>query len=83
MEPDNDSDFLDDEDDDTVYSKKSKPKGKGKGKGKGKAKASSYTARPTFSAGENPKVMLISLKAVRPEREFPFCLLTACRVLWD
>ncbi|KAJ6594021.1 SNF2 family N-terminal domain-containing protein [Mycena capillaripes] len=62
MGPDNDSDFVDDEDDDTVYSKK-KSKAKGKGKGKGKAKASSYTARPTFSAGENPKVMLISLKA--------------------
>ncbi|KAJ7924933.1 SNF2 family N-terminal domain-containing protein [Mycena leptocephala] len=64
MEPENDSDFLDDEDDDAVYSKKkSKAKGKGKGKGKQKANASSYTARPSFSAGENPKVMLISLKA--------------------
>ncbi|KAJ7045638.1 SNF2 family N-terminal domain-containing protein [Mycena alexandri] len=58
MEPDNDSDFLDDEDDDTAHSKKSKGKGKAKAKAKGKAKASSYN---TF--GENPKVMLISLKA--------------------
>ncbi|KAJ6500012.1 SNF2 family N-terminal domain-containing protein [Mycena vitilis] len=55
---DNDSDFLDDEDDHTVYSKK-----KSKGKGKAKAKTSSYATRPTFSAGDNPKVMLISLKA--------------------
>jgi hypothetical protein len=54
---------LDDDDaDDTVWSKK---KGKAKGKGKQKAKASSYTAR---SAGGNPKVMLISLKAVRGVR---------------
>ncbi|KAJ7346747.1 SNF2 family N-terminal domain-containing protein [Mycena albidolilacea] len=57
VEPANDSDFLDDDADDTVWSKK---KGKAKGKGKQKAKASSYTAR---SAGGNPKVMLISLKA--------------------
>ncbi|KAJ7901958.1 SNF2 family N-terminal domain-containing protein [Mycena olivaceomarginata] len=58
VEPANDSDFLDDDDaDDTVWSKK---KGKAKGKGKQKAKASSYTAR---TAGGNPKVMLISLKA--------------------
>ncbi|KAJ7497414.1 P-loop containing nucleoside triphosphate hydrolase protein [Mycena latifolia] len=61
MEPDNDSDFLDDDDDDSVYAKKNK-KAKGKGKGKGKGKLSSYTAWAT-SPGENPKVMLISLKA--------------------
>ncbi|KAF7361792.1 DNA repair protein rad5 [Mycena venus] len=36
MEPDNDSDFLDDEDDGSAWSKK---KGKTKGKGKGKQKA--------------------------------------------
>ncbi|KAJ7251551.1 SNF2 family N-terminal domain-containing protein [Mycena haematopus] len=59
MEPDNDSDFLDDEDDDTVLVKNKK----GKAKGKGKEKAASYTARSTFAAGGNPKVMLISLKA--------------------
>lgn len=83
MEPENDSDFLDDEDDDAVYSKKkSKAKGKGKGKGKQKANASSYTARPTFSAGENPKVMLISLKAVRDRRPFPVHPLIAFRGLW-
>ncbi|KAJ7076375.1 SNF2 family N-terminal domain-containing protein [Mycena belliarum] len=54
--PDDDSDFLDDEDDDSIYAKKNK-KDKGKRKGKGKA---TYTAGPS---GENPKVMLISLKA--------------------
>ncbi|KAJ6499180.1 SNF2 family N-terminal domain-containing protein [Mycena sanguinolenta] len=58
MEVDNDSDFIDDEDDNTAWSKK-----KSKGKGKGKAKASSYTAGSSIPAGENPKVMLISLKA--------------------
>ncbi|KAJ7780541.1 SNF2 family N-terminal domain-containing protein [Mycena maculata] len=64
MEIDGDSDFLDDEDDDTIYSKKkSKGKGKAKAKTKPKGKASSYTARPTLAPGENPAVMLISLKA--------------------
>ncbi|KAJ7703076.1 SNF2 family N-terminal domain-containing protein [Mycena rosella] len=59
MQAEDDSDFLDDEDDESVYAKKNK---KGKGKGKAKAKPS-YTTRPTLSPGENPKVMLISLKA--------------------
>ncbi|KAF8210396.1 SNF2 family N-terminal domain-containing protein [Mycena galopus ATCC 62051] len=58
MEPDND---LADDDEDSAWSKK-KGKAKGKGKQKQKAKAS-YTARSTYAAGENPKVMLISLKA--------------------
>ncbi|KAJ6587041.1 SNF2 family N-terminal domain-containing protein [Mycena vulgaris] len=62
MEVADDSDFLDDEDDNTIYAKKNK-KAKGKGKGKAQAKSSSYTTRPTLSPGENPKVMLISLKA--------------------
>ncbi|KAF7376249.1 DNA repair protein rad5 [Mycena sanguinolenta] len=61
MEVDDDSDFIDDEDDDTAWSRNQKSKGKGKAKGK--AKASSYTAQSTTPAGENPKVMLISLKA--------------------
>ncbi|KAJ7178411.1 SNF2 family N-terminal domain-containing protein [Mycena crocata] len=63
MEPADDSDFLDDEDDDSVYATKKKGRAKAKGKGKGKAKASSYTTRTTFLPGENPKIMLISLKA--------------------
>ncbi|KAJ7446182.1 SNF2 family N-terminal domain-containing protein [Mycena galericulata] len=60
MELDDDSDFIDDGDDDTMYSKK---KSKGKGKGKAKANAASYTAKSKIAPGENPAVMLISLKA--------------------
>ena len=48
-----DDDFLDDSEDETAWSKKGK--GKAKSRVKGKAKA-------TFTSGENPKVMLISLK---------------------
>jgi SWI/SNF-related matrix-associated actin-dependent regulator of chromatin subfamily A3 len=67
---DNDE-FLDDDDHDSAFSSKPREgKGKAKTKGKGKAKAGSTTrisARAGFNgasfAGENPKVMLISLKA--------------------
>jgi SWI/SNF-related matrix-associated actin-dependent regulator of chromatin subfamily A3 len=64
-----DDDFLDDEDDDRAFSsKRRKGTGKTKGKGKGKAKSTGrISARAGFNgasfAGENPKVMLISLKA--------------------
>ncbi|KAJ7287410.1 SNF2 family N-terminal domain-containing protein [Mycena rebaudengoi] len=55
---DDDADFLDDDEDDSAFAnKKSRSKGKARAKGKQKAKAS-YA-----SSGENPKVMLISLKA--------------------
>lgn len=83
MEHDDDSDFLDDEDDDTMYSKKKK--GNGKRKGKAKAKSSSYTARSTVAPGENPAVMLISLKAVCacPYDLFPGRCLIADRELLD
>ena len=64
-----DNDFLDDEDDDSAFSSKPR-KGKGNSKAKGKAKAKSTvrsSVRSGFNgssfAGENPKVMLISLKA--------------------
>lgn len=64
-----DDDFLDDEDNDSAFSFKPR-KGKGKSKAKGKAKAKSTarnSVRSGFNgssfAGENPKVMLISLKA--------------------
>ncbi|KAJ7647212.1 SNF2 family N-terminal domain-containing protein [Roridomyces roridus] len=64
MDVDDGSDFIDDDDDDTVYSKK-KGKGKGNAKAKGKAKGkatTSYASR-SLAPGENPAVMLISLKA--------------------
>ena len=62
-----DDDFLDDEDDDRAFSSKRR-NGTGKTKGKGKAKSTGrISARAGFNgasfAGENPKVMLISLKA--------------------
>jgi SWI/SNF-related matrix-associated actin-dependent regulator of chromatin subfamily A3 len=64
-----DDDFLDDDNDDSGFSSKPR-KGKGKSKAEGKAKAKSTTRtnlRAAFNgssfAGENPKVMLISLKA--------------------
>jgi SWI/SNF-related matrix-associated actin-dependent regulator of chromatin subfamily A3 len=53
---DEDTDFLDD--DDVLQRKKSSSKGKGKGKAK-----ETYTAASTRQSGENPKVMLLSLKA--------------------
>jgi SWI/SNF-related matrix-associated actin-dependent regulator of chromatin subfamily A3 len=61
-----DGDFLDD-DDDSAFSYKPR-KGKGNSKGKAKAKSTARTSvRAAFNgssfAGENPKVMLISLKA--------------------
>ncbi|CAA7259081.1 unnamed protein product [Cyclocybe aegerita] len=58
-----DDDFIDDEDDDNGFTKKKK-KPKAKAKGKGKAKAATRSAsmdNDTFE--ENPKVMLLSLKA--------------------
>lgn len=62
-------DFLDDEDDDSPFASKART-GRSKRKAKGKAKAKSAgrsSARAGFNgssfAGENPKVMLISLKA--------------------
>jgi SWI/SNF-related matrix-associated actin-dependent regulator of chromatin subfamily A3 len=68
-----DDDFLDDGDDDSPFAskpRKGKGKNKAKGNAKGKAKAQStgrISARAGFDgssfAGENPKVMLISLKA--------------------
>ena len=64
-----DDDFLDDEDDDRAFSSKRRNgTGKTKGKGKGKAKSTGrISARAGFNGasfvGENPKVMLISLKA--------------------
>lgn len=64
-----DDDFLDDEDDDGPFANKSQKKQKAKkGKGKGKAATQSRASiRAGFDGssfgGENPKVMLISLKA--------------------
>jgi SWI/SNF-related matrix-associated actin-dependent regulator of chromatin subfamily A3 len=63
-----DDDFLDNEDDNSAFSSKPrKGKGKAKGNTKGKAKAKSTARRAGVNgssfAGENPKVMLISLKA--------------------
>jgi SWI/SNF-related matrix-associated actin-dependent regulator of chromatin subfamily A3 len=55
---DSDFNFLDDDDDDTAFS--STQKSKGKGKAKAKAKATFRTK--DFLPGENPKVMLLSLK---------------------
>ncbi|KII92184.1 hypothetical protein PLICRDRAFT_133581 [Plicaturopsis crispa FD-325 SS-3] len=70
---DDDDDFLDDEDDDGAFaskSRKGKGKGKAKAKGKGKAKAKAGSRASIRAgvdgssfAGENPRVMLISLKA--------------------
>lgn len=51
-------DFLDDEDDASAFATKSK----GKGKAKAKPKSNSRSAA---SDGENPQVMIISLKAAR------------------
>lgn len=67
---DDDDDFIDDEDDDAAFSRK---KGKSKAKAKGKAKATAKPSKASIRAGldgtsftgVNPKVMLISLKAVR------------------
>jgi SWI/SNF-related matrix-associated actin-dependent regulator of chromatin subfamily A3 len=72
---DDDNSFLDDSEDDSIWSKKgkgkctAKAKANGKGKGKAMAKARFATStRTTFYessslSGRNPKVMLISLKA--------------------
>jgi len=73
-EPNNDDDdFLDDQDVNKFMSKRQNGKGKAKGKGKSKSKSASHASlRASFDGscfvGENPKVMLISLKAVF----FPF-----------
>jgi SWI/SNF-related matrix-associated actin-dependent regulator of chromatin subfamily A3 len=53
---DGDSNFLDDDDDDTAFSSTQKSKGKGK------AKAKATYRTKDFLPGENPKVMLLSLK---------------------
>ncbi|KAG5648541.1 hypothetical protein DXG03_003152 [Asterophora parasitica] len=58
MSDNEDDDFIDDEDDDCAFSGKKKRGRKTKSKGKGRA---SYSG-PSY-AGENPKVMLLSLKA--------------------
>jgi SWI/SNF-related matrix-associated actin-dependent regulator of chromatin subfamily A3 len=61
--PEND-DFFDDEDDDSAFSCKTR---KRKSKANGKAKAKTTRGGSGFNgssfAGENPQVMLISLKA--------------------
>lgn len=57
-------DFLDDDNDESLLSKKSQKKGKGKGKGNGRSKARRHDDSDDDSlADDNPKVMLISLKA--------------------
>lgn len=68
---DDDSDFIVDDDDlSDAYDDTSSPvkpkkgKGKAKGKGKGKARSDSPDTFDRSYSGENPKVMLISLKAV-------------------
>ncbi|KAJ3514328.1 hypothetical protein NLJ89_g2437 [Agrocybe chaxingu] len=60
MNGDDDDDFIDDEDDDDGFTKKQKAKAKGKGKAKAPARSVSMDY-DTFE--ENPKVMLLSLKA--------------------
>lgn len=68
-----DDDSLDDEEDSSAWSKKAKTQKKGKGKAKPKAKATSAAYGSAFS-GENPRVMLISLKGT-------FYTAVACRSL--
>ncbi|KAH7915183.1 SNF2 family N-terminal domain-containing protein [Hygrophoropsis aurantiaca] len=73
MVADDDSDFVAEDDDDdfdeaiSTRAKRSKTKAKGKGKANPKAKAASRASKANFdnalSNEENPKVMLISLKA--------------------
>ena len=71
---DDDDDFLDDDDDDCAFSSKQKAKGKAKAKNKGKVKSFSRGNKlsafnSSSFAGENPKAMLISLKARSPRLE--------------
>ncbi|KAF5380521.1 hypothetical protein D9615_004518 [Tricholomella constricta] len=55
---DDEDEFIDDEDDDCTFSRKKKKGKKARSKGKGRASVSGSSF-----AGENPKVMLLSLKA--------------------
>jgi SWI/SNF-related matrix-associated actin-dependent regulator of chromatin subfamily A3 len=65
---DSDDDFLDSEDDCTFTREKGKNKkagpSKSKGKGKDKAGANRHAVDGSSFNGKNPKVMLLSLKAV-------------------
>lgn len=67
MGQDDDDDFIVSDDDDSYSTKKSKGKGKAKAKGKGKARAPSPERLDdlSFGNGGNPKILLLSLKAVR------------------
>lgn len=60
VKAENNDSFIDDSDYENF---KSSAIRKSKSKSKGKAKATSTTFEPIMPAGENPKVMLISLKA--------------------
>ncbi len=60
VKAENNDSFIDDSDYENF---KSSAIRKSKSKSKGKAKATSTPFEPIMSAGENPKVMLISLKA--------------------
>lgn len=63
---DDDDDFIDDEEDDYASAKRNGKKKAGFSKAQGKGKARQAVDGSSFS-GQNPKVMLLSLKAVRPK----------------
>lgn len=81
-----DDDFLDDEDDDCTFAKgKGKKKaGPTKPQGKGKVGRSRQGVDGSSFSGQNPKVMLLSLKAVCASSPLATTHLTSiCRELLD